>query len=380
MLSLVLITHVIGTSFTIPEGAGRYYLIPMSILGFALVRSRGYAIFIFLYALTGFMVTTVLKDSYAPIIVLQKETSHLLYLFNFAVIFTGTFYLFFHMRLTNKNYEKSILAKNEQIQEQHLELSRSHKNIQDSITYAKRIQTAIMPAKRNMNEALGDHFVLYMPKDVVAGDFYWVEKLGDCTYFAVADCTGHGVPGAMVSVVCNSALSRAIWEYNLKEPAKILDKVRYLVMAEFGKSEETVHDGMDIALCCVQGNKLKFSGAFNPAWIIRKADGRLEEVEADRQPVGPYTHMNAFTNKEVELHEGDAIYIFSDGYADQFGGERTKKYSVLRFKKLILEIHDLPMEAQMQRLRDEHDHWRGGESQIDDICVMGVRVTSQLIS
>ena len=249
-----------------------------------------------------------------------------------------------------------------------------HRNIEitDSIKYAKRIQSAILPPDTLIREHLMNSFILYKPKDVVSGDFYWIEPTDNGIFFAAADCTGHGVPGAMVSVICNGALNRSVREFRLSAPGEILNKTRELVIKEFEKSEEEVQDGMDIALCKLKNTPLFYSGANNPLWIIR--DSELIETKADKQPIGRYDKNAPFTTHTIELQKGDSIYIFSDGYSDQFGGEKGKKFKSKAFRQLLLSIQDKTMEDQRILIDEAFETWRGNLEQIDDVCVIGVRI------
>ncbi|MEX1188012.1 MAG: SpoIIE family protein phosphatase [Bacteroidia bacterium] len=254
------------------------------------------------------------------------------------------------------------------------ELDMKNREVLDSITYAKRIQTAILPADKLVKEFLKDSFILFKPKDIVAGDFYWMEQLGNTILFAAADCTGHGVPGAMVSVICNNGLNRSVREYALTDPGKILDKTREIVVQEFEKSEDDVMDGMDIALCSLTDHHLSYSGANNPLWIIKNDAITINEVKADKQPVGIFQNPQDFTTHHIELAKGDTIYIFSDGYRDQFGGSNDKKFKTVNFKKLLLSIQNEPMEKQRIIINETFEKWKGDREQIDDICIIGVRV------
>ncbi len=265
------------------------------------------------------------------------------------------------------------------IEEQKLEVDRqketieeSHKEITDSIAYAKRIQSAILPPNSLIEKHLENAFVLYKPKDVVAGDFYWLEVKEGKTIFAAADCTGHGVPGAMVSVICNNALNRSVREFNITSPGKILDKARELVIQEFEKSEEEVKDGMDIALCSLDGQKLSYAGANNPLWLIR--NGEIIETKADKQPIGKFEGFKNFTTHEIDLQKGDTIYVFSDGYADQFGGEKGKKFKTKALRELLLNIQSKSMTEQKEIINQRFETWRGKFEQIDDVCFIGVRI------
>ena len=259
-------------------------------------------------------------------------------------------------------------------------IEQKNKEIFDSLHYAKRLQEAILPPKRLVNKHLSNSFVLYKPKDIVAGDFYWLESIknesDEMVLFAAADCTGHGVPGAMVSVVCCNALNQATREFQLHQPAQILDKTLKLVVEQFEKSEEEVKDGMDIALCAFNPvtKELAYAGAHNPLWIVRKDATEIEVVKGDRQPIGKYDHTKAFTNHRFQLQTGDSIYIFSDGFVDQFGGETGKKLKQKRFRELILSIQDSPLAKQLSTIDHFFEQWKGNQEQVDDVCVIGMRV------
>lgn len=260
------------------------------------------------------------------------------------------------------------------INEQKQEVEEKNKEITDSITYAKRIQEAILPPRSELNQHLKNGFVLYKPKDIVAGDFYWLEMKNDLVFFAAADCTGHGVPGAMVSVVCNSALNRAVREFGLTNPAEILNKVRELVIETFEKSRDDVKDGMDIALCAlnIKTNELNYAGANNSLYLVR--DGELTEYKADKQPIGIYLTSEPFTNHKINLQENDTVYIFTDGYADQFGGPKAKKFKYEPFRKMLLANQHLAMDKQKELLDKTFEDWKGNHEQVDDVCVIGVKV------
>ncbi len=250
-----------------------------------------------------------------------------------------------------------------------------NREILASIKYAKRIQTAILPSGRTIKQNLPESFILYLPKDIVAGDFYWIEKTGNHVLFAACDCTGHGVPGAMVSVVCNNALNRAVREFGLQKPAEILDKVAKLVIENFSTSDDSIEDGMDISLCSynIITHELQWAGANNPLWIIRK--GELIIYHPDKQPVGLHENPLPFTNHTIQLEKDDQLYIFSDGFADQFGGEeREKKLTRKRFRELILSVSSKDIKAQGDYLESFIVNYRNGLMQIDDILIIGVRI------
>jgi len=301
--------------------------------------------------------------------------------------------------LEKQRLEDEVEKRTVEIREQKDIIEAKSEEILSSINYARRIQEAILPPMKLVKESLPNSFVLYKPKDIVAGDFYWMNQSKeensdyDLIHFAAADCTGHGVPGAMVSVVCSNALNRAAREFGLCRPADVLDKVLELVVARFTKSAE-VKDGMDVALCAYTPatKKLEYAGAQNPLWIVTKrdlgsegfnihpdqpADGssfRLYEIKADKQPIGRYTESKPFTNHSIQLETGDTIYVFSDGYADQFGGPRGKKLKSKPFKELLLSMQDKTMDEQHTLLDQQFETWRGDLEQVDDVCVMGLRV------
>ncbi|MBK9591393.1 MAG: SpoIIE family protein phosphatase [Crocinitomicaceae bacterium] len=208
------------------------------------------------------------------------------------------------------------------------------------------------------------------------GDFYWLEKSSDQILIAACDCTGHGVPGAMVSVICNNALNRSVREFGLKEPGKILDKTREIVISEFEKSEDEVKDGMDISLCALSIStlNLNWSGANNPLWILRKGSTEIEEIKADKQPIGKYAAAKSFTTHQKNLEKGDLIYLITDGYQDQFGGEKGKKFKASELKKLLVSISNESMDSQKKKIDEAFESWRGKLEQIDDVCIIGIRV------
>jgi serine phosphatase RsbU (regulator of sigma subunit)/tetratricopeptide (TPR) repeat protein len=267
-----------------------------------------------------------------------------------------------------------ILAQKDEIERQRAIVVAQNNDIKSSILYAKRIQSAILPQPKLVKEFLEDSFIFYKPKDIVAGDFYWLEVVGDTVLFAAADCTGHGVPGAMVSVVCNNGLNRAVREFGLTNPNEILDKTRELVIQEFEKSDEEVKDGMDISLCALntKSNVLNWSGANNPLWILR--NNEILEFKGDKQPIGKHFDKKPFSLIEIQLQKNDVIYIFTDGFQDQFGGSKQKKYRVSQMRELFISISDIKMEEQRKLIDASFETWKGELEQVDDVCVIGVRI------
>jgi tetratricopeptide (TPR) repeat protein len=275
-----------------------------------------------------------------------------------------------------KKASEIISAQKKEVENQKHLIEEKQQEIIDSITYAKRLQEAILPPSNLWNKNLPDSFVLYKPKDIVAGDFYYMEHVNDIVLFAAADCTGHGVPGAMVSVVCSNALNRAVKEFGITDPGKILDKVRELVIETFEKSESEVKDGMDISFCVINksNSKLMWAGANNPLWVIRNKTAEIEEIKADKQPIGKYSEPKPFTTHTITLNKGDTFYIFTDGFADQFGGPKGKKFMSANMKKLFLSVQPEAMSAQRTIIDEAFSTWKGSLEQIDDVCVIGVRI------
>jgi tetratricopeptide (TPR) repeat protein len=296
-----------------------------------------------------------------------------------VLVFAG--FVFRSLRITRKQ-KHVIERKNSVIEEK-------NKDILDSITYAKRLQDAILPPISLIRQFFPESFVLYKPKDIVAGDFYWMERSGDTILIAAADCTGHGVPGAMVSVVCSNALNRTVKEFKITEPGKILDKVRELVLETFShndslgeKGESSVQDGMDISLASLvpskEGIQVKWAGAFNSLWYIQ--NGAMKELPADKQPIGktdnpkPFTTHSFIVNPPLEVREAGILYLFTDGYADQFGGDKGKKFKYKQLQEKLLAVSQLPMAEQREVLEQTLDKWKGNLEQVDDILIIGIRV------
>jgi PAS domain S-box-containing protein len=264
------------------------------------------------------------------------------------------------------------------------QIKQKNKDITDSINYALRIQKAILPSDKTWKQALPDSFVLYMPKDIVAGDFYFLEQINNQIIVAAADCTGHGVPGAMVSVVCSNALTRSVKEFDLTGTGKILDKTRELVLETFLQSNAEVKDGMDIGLISLRAStnnewNMEFSGAHNPVYIIRGGSNKVEGFPGDKQPVGISDKMRPFVSWKTVLKKGDCVYLLTDGYQDQFGGNTParkggKKFKAANLQKLLVEIHMFPMQMQHEKLQEHFEKWKGDFEQVDDVCIIGVKI------
>ncbi len=275
--------------------------------------------------------------------------------------------------------EQNILLeeRNNEIQLQRDQIFHQNEEITASITYASRIQQAILPPKDSF-VSVPDHFILFKPRDIVSGDFYWIHEREDTIGWMAADCTGHGVPGAFMSMLGTAFLNEIVSTMKKLDSAAILDELKANVIKSLHQTGEvgTSQDGMDVALCLLdkKTKKLQFSGAYNALILIR--NGELSEIKADKMPIGvAKDKRNHFSKEEFIVQEGDCLYVFSDGYVDQFGGEKGKKFMKKRFKDLLLEIHDKPMQEQQKILDKEFLEWIGTDyEQIDDVIVIGVKI------
>ncbi|MFZ5551544.1 MAG: SpoIIE family protein phosphatase [Bacteroidota bacterium] len=282
----------------------------------------------------------------------------------------------------NQNLENKVIERTQDLHRQKEIVEEKNKEIVDSINYAQRLQRAILPTLGTIKMNLPESFVLFKPKDIVSGDFYWMYSDSEEVLIAAVDCTGHGVPGAMVSVVGANSLDRCVKEFKLLKPAAILDRLSVLVTETFESSDHEVKDGMDISLCRlnVKTKKIEWAGANNPLWVIKNGKkGKAEtdyfiEIKADKQPIGKFDFRKPFTNHELQLEEGDCIYLFTDGYADQFGGPNGKKLKYKTLKDLLISQHEKTMGEQMEKIDREFESWKGHLEQIDDVCVIGIRI------
>jgi len=280
-----------------------------------------------------------------------------------------------HLELLNKE----LLHQKEEIVSQRNEIEKKNTHITDSIRYAKRIQQAILPSKELVDKLLPDSFIFFRPKDIVSGDFYWLDKVGeDRVYFAAVDCTGHGVPGALMSIHSFNLLDKALNVNKLLKPSEIIDFLNVNIHLTLQQKSDlsAVNDGMDIAICCFHNeNKiLEYAGVYNPLYIFRNQE--LIELKADRKALGDniFENFQGYANHTVQLKEQDALYIFTDGFTDQFGGKNKQKFLVKQFKETLKNISHLPMTEQKFHLAEIFDNWKGDNDQIDDVLVIGVRV------
>lgn len=272
---------------------------------------------------------------------------------------------------------EEVVRQKEEIEIQNRKLEIVYKHITDSIRYAKRLQDAILPPVTFVNKHLPESFILFKPKDIVSGDFYWIFEKENRVYIAAVDCTGHGVPGAFMSIVGNNMLNQIVKESPGLNAGQMLDELNILAGKTINQHSEegAVRDGMDMTLCILNKNdgSMDMAGANNSLYLFR--DGEMKEYKADKIPIG-YAEGNSksFTNHRIELIKGDTVYLFSDGYADQFGGPKGKKFMVGQFRTFLNQIHKLPLNEQHHTLDATIEQWRGNLEQVDDILVIGFKV------
>lgn len=293
----------------------------------------------------------------------------------------------------NEELEAKVTERTTEINDQKEIIEEKNKNITDSINYAKNIQEAILPSLDEIKASFDDCFVFYKPRDIVSGDFYWFTKKENKIYIAAADCTGHGVPGALMSMIGASFLNEIVNEYNILETAEILDLLRLKVIKTLRQRETQTKDGMDIAICAIDTEKLsiEYSGAFNPVFIVGDMveNGKLPEYEtttkdnkiltcipADRFPIGIVAgRMNdMFATKTVKYKMGDCLYLCTDGVADQFGGPLGKKFKSKQLKDLLLSVSKYDMETQLNKIEDTFNAWKGNLEQVDDVLLIGIKL------
>lgn len=311
----------------------------------------------------------------------RRSTLYIAIIIVAIVVIVFVFYQFKQKQKSNQ----IILSQKLEVEKQKEIVEEKQKEILDSITYAKRLQDAILPPSALILHHLPQSFIFFKPKDIVAGDFYWFEKKGDCLFIAAADCTGHGVPGALVSVVCSNALHRTVNEFGITDTGEILDKTRDLVLETFSKSESEVKDGMDISLLCIdeRSKRVFWSGANNPLWYVFPSGGNsqntvdeseLQAVKPNKQSIGKTDQPVPFKTHEIEFKEGTTFYLFTDGFADQFGGPDGKKFKYKQFSELLVKNNHLSLEEQSMLIHKTFNSWKGDLEQVDDICIIGVRI------
>ncbi len=393
----------------------KYLLLTTATIPVILFKDKKTIYSLFFLNIVVFFLILWYQSTFKPLVLLPEIIEKQYYIYSQLTIFVVIFFVVQYFRHDSEEYAEELEEKNKIINEKNHEII-------DSITYAKRLQDAIMPPEKEIYDNMPDSFILYKPKDIVAGDFYFADHKGDYFFIAAADCTGHGVPGAMVSMVCSSALNRAVEEFGLINPGEILDKVTELVVDTFKRSNQEVKDGMDISLAVIntKSREISWAGANNPLWYIpgavssikdlnncpaeftcltgrqvsasvlnskeqtlKQLQGNLEiskqkpdlkEITATKQPVGKSDTYKLFTTHVLKLAKGSLLYLFTDGFADQFGGPKGKKFKYKQLAELIFKHKHLNMKQQREILEKAFNSWKGDLEQIDDVCIIGLRL------
>jgi serine phosphatase RsbU (regulator of sigma subunit) len=257
------------------------------------------------------------------------------------------------------------------------DLQKHQKELDQSLKYASYIQKALFPKADEINRLFPDNFLIFLPRDIVSGDFYWVHQENDKIIIAVGDSTGHGVPGAFISILGISYLYLVISKHSPNTPAQLMNYLREYFMKtldQTGKEEEQ-KDGIDMSICFFDKNlkQVQFAGAFNPVYIVR--NNNLVQLEGDKMPIGVSAEFeNSFTNKQFELEPNDMVYLFSDGFPDQFGGPDGKKYKYNKFRELLIKCSSMPVSEQKMIIIDEFTEWKGNLPQLDDMTMVGIKI------
>ena len=327
-----------------------------------------------------YLLTDLSNDQEIPI--LPGAISYRYVIYGLLVI--AIIYLLLRFQTRSLINARKLLKEKEQalemVDKQKAELEIKDKNLTDSLIYAQRIQEALLPSETYFRQFFSESFILFRPKDIVSGDFYWIEERGEKIFIIAADCTGHGVPGALMSMIGHEIVEKAINEDKIDVPSRILAILNQALEKTFSREKSVgniIRDGMDIALCIIdrERKKLFYSGAFLPLYLIRNKS--LIEIKGDKIIIGMNPENRAYRDHEYDLQENDVIYMFSDGYVDQFGGTENKKFMYRRFRFLLLNIHLFPFNDQKSILEENIRNWMGRSVQVDDIMVLGFKPLSQ---
>jgi serine phosphatase RsbU (regulator of sigma subunit) len=348
------------------ELGDKFFFLTTGAIPILLFRKTWTVYLIFYVSVAAFVFVTWYQSNFEPVITLPKNVSTQYYYFTMLSVFAVMFYVIRYFKGDADAHERAIEAQKELISEK-------NKEILDSINYAKRIQYTLLAHEAMLKQHLPEHFVLFKPKDIVSGDFYWATASGNKFYLAVCDSTGHGVPGAFMSLLNCSFLNEAITEKSIYKPNEVLDHVRKRLIESI--SQDGGKDGMDgILLCFEEKNKtikITYAAANNNPVLVR--NGSLQELPADKMPVGLGEKHDPFSLNSIELQKGDVLYLYTDGYADQFGGPKGKKFKYKTLNDLLLNINLKSADEQKQILNSQFESWKGTLEQVDDVCIVGIK-------
>lgn len=385
---IFLITSIIAVApLILYSPAETYYpmfMIPVALIPVVIFKEKYKAFIGFLIVTCLYFIAHYYNEEVDDIMVVEESTVILFsYIFK-GMLFVILFFLVFYLKNISDEYEGVITVKTNELKESHEIISERNKDITDSINYAKKIQEAYLPNENVLPYHFPESFLLFKPKDIVSGDFYWIYNpenengiKSDEVFVAVADCTGHGVPGAIMSVICCNALNEAVITKGIRDTGKILDETREIIIRNLkSKGTGDRKDGMDISLVRInkKTKEIQFSGANNPLWYIE--NNEIKECKADKQPVGMYENMKSFTSHKISNIEYriSNLFLFTDGFADQFGGAKGKKFKYSNLQKLLLENSNLKLSTLNVELENAFDKWKGELEQVDDICIIGIKL------
>lgn len=331
------------------------------------------------YSYALLFISVLISEGFAESNILNSSPSPYRFIL-YSTLVVAVVYMFVRSQTRSLIKTKKLLKEKEIsyniIERQKSELEYKDKNITDSLIYAQRIQEALLPSESYFRKYIEDSFVFFKPKDIVSGDFYWIGENEGKVFIVAADCTGHGVPGALMSMIGLDIVERAINIQNIQSPSQILNLLNNDLEKIFSREKNfgsVIRDGMDIGLCIIdlKNRKMKFAGAFFPLYLIRNST--LTETKGDKLIIGMNPEPHPYSDNEIDILEDDIFYLFSDGYVDQFGGSEMKKFMYRRFRYLLLTIHKFPVNDQKSILDDNIRTWMGGDTQVDDMMVIGFR-------
>jgi serine phosphatase RsbU (regulator of sigma subunit) len=313
-----------------------------------------------------------------PLLIAESGSNYSLVFYGLAVVVVIILILRLQTRLLVRT--RKLLREKEQaldlVDKQRAELEIKDRDLTDSLIYAQRIQEALLPSQAYFSRHFNDSFILFKPKDIVSGDFYWIGEKGEKIFVVAADCTGHGVPGALMSVIGHEVIEKTINDIGIENPSEILGVLNRALEKTFSREKNIgtiIRDGMDVGICVIEmkSRKMQFAGAFFPLYLIRK--NSLTEIRGDKIIIGMNPEGIPYNNHDIDLLEDDVFYLFSDGYVDQFGGDENKKFMYRRFRYLLLNIHSYPFNDQKAVLEENIKNWMGRNQQVDDMLVIGFK-------
>jgi serine phosphatase RsbU (regulator of sigma subunit) len=349
----------------------RFFFLTTATIPLIIFRRKLDMILLFFFNVFAFFLIEWYQSTHPPMKQLPAVLEKQYWYFTIMSVFAISFYVMRYFRSDNEDYEKELELKRDEIGEK-------NKEILSSIHYAKRIQRALLASDTILKNNLPEYFLLYKPKDIVSGDFYWADETPDGKFLLLTgDCTGHGVPGAFMSLLNISVMHELTFGHHLSRPDQLLNAQRDAIIMSLNPegSDEKSKDGMDCVLCSFdfKNKKMEFACANNPLWIMRNSE--LIEFKPDKQPIGLHEgDKKDFMLHTTDLLPGDIIYTFTDGFADQFGGPKGKKFRYNQLKEKIISIHSFPLNQQREELENTFEEWKGGLEQVDDVLVIGVRI------